>query len=98
MAEENNIEILKLCKICNEQKSINKFGANSHQCRQCLYKKNKDYHVKYYENNRDRLKTHQLDLYHIIYKKEKENDPNKRPRGRPVGVHKGRPKKYLNII
>ena len=91
MSEENTLENFKMCRICEQNKPSDKFGANSHQCRQCLYIKNKEYHIKYYENNRDRLKNHQLDLYHVIYKKEKENDPNKKPRGRPTG----RPRKYI---
>ena len=79
MSEE---KCLRICKICKLEKPLNNFNVSSHQCKPCLYQKNKEYHLKYYETNRERLKTRQLNLYHTVYKQEKEAEERK-PRGRP---------------
>lgn len=75
-------EELKVCRLCNLELRMKSFNKFSHQCKKCLYLKNKQYHINYYNANKDRLKKHQLDLYYTVYKQEKEAEERK-PRGRP---------------
>ena len=61
----SEIIILKICKLCNESRPLDRFAKNRHQCRNCLsaksYKliKDKGYNKINYINNREKLLNYQ---------------------------------------
>ena len=79
--------IIKTCKICLENKPINKFQINNLACKACKSKKHhkKDYFQNYYQDNKEQMIEHQLELYYTKYKELHHPLP------------RGRPPKKINI-
>jgi len=75
----------KTCKICLEEKPIDKFQINNKVCKACKSRKHhkKEYFQNYYQENKDHIIDHQLALYYEKYKEL--NHPL--PRGRPKKIN-----------
>lgn len=65
------INILKLCNTCQEEKDIRKFQKNTRCCISCRNKKyyKKDYFKNYYEVHVDEIKKNAIDRYETTEKK-----------------------------
>jgi hypothetical protein len=91
MCEENKTLSTRICKTCNDEKTIDLFRGK--QCKQCLYKhqteRNKEYMKKYYQEKREELLKHQNDLYNHVYKVEKLKQNH------GIKLKAGRPSKYI---
>ena len=68
---------MKVCKVCQIEKPKIKFSGRFARCCACMYSKNKEFFVKYYEDHQDKMKTYEKEKYHLKY-----DDVPKQKRGR----------------
>ena len=67
----------KVCKLCNVEQDRKHFSGRSARCCKCMYAKNKEFFVKYYEENAEKMKTYEKDKCHLKF-----DDVPKKKRGR----------------
>ena len=72
----------KNCKICLDNKPIEKFQLGNKVCKACKSKKHysKEYFKTYYQDNREQILDHQTTLYYEKYRELNHSLPRGRPK------------------
>ncbi len=57
----------KVCKLCTLEQGRKHFSGRSARCCKCMCARHKEFFVKYYEDNAEKMKTYEKAKYRLKY-------------------------------